>query len=266
MVRRLFVMLLVAALGSKVWANTANFDALPTGAAYAAGSLFSNGGLDFDVLFGLDSLKVASVGSSPPNPSFAGNYLDLTSSVLLNVNLPTGASQIQFDFYESSPAVAFVVNGSWFDYSQLPETINGISVTKVLPANEWGRIIATGGINSFIVDGTDFLIDNLSATLLAGLAGDYNKNQVVDAGDYVLWRKLLNTPSGYNSWRSNFSAAGMDAESGTSVAAFAIPEPPTLAMVLLGFPWFVAIPRRRRSAHHEYVGTHTFCCGHGNNY
>jgi hypothetical protein len=264
MVQRLFAVVLVAALAIKAQATTANFDGLTAGTEYAAGSLFSSGGLDFDVLFGLDPLKVTAVGSAPHNPYFAGNYLNLTSSDLLNANLPTGASQIQFDFYESSPAVAFVVNGSWFDYSQLPETINGVSVTKVLPANGWGAIIATGGINSFVVDGTDFLIDNLSATLSAGLPGDYNKNQIVDAADYVLWRKILNTPSGYNSWRSNFGIAGMGVGSGMRVAAFAVPEPFALALVLLALPWFVVITRGRRSAHHEYAGTHIFVCRRSN--
>ena len=87
--------------------------------------------------------------------------------------------------------------------------MNGVSITHSLPTNSnWGSITATGNINTFFIVGTDFLVDNLNATLLAGLSGDYNKNHVVDAGDYALWRKNLNSRSGYNSWRSNFGAVG----------------------------------------------------------
>jgi hypothetical protein len=38
---------------------------------------------------------------------------------------------------------------------------------------------------------------------------DYNTNGVVDAGDYVLWRKTnLNGPAGYTTWRGAFGASG----------------------------------------------------------
>jgi hypothetical protein len=76
---------------------------------------------------------------------------------------------------------------------------------------------------------------------LPGLAGDYNKNHVVDAGDYVLWRKNLNTRTGYNSWRSNFGATGGGA--GTVADISNIPEPSTLALLLVCLQ-FVALQRR----------------------
>ena len=46
-----------------------------------------------------------------------------------------------------------------------------------------------------------------------GLPGDYNQNNSVDAADYVLWRKTINTPAAYDTWRANFgnsNGAGSD--------------------------------------------------------
>jgi len=78
----------------------------------------------------------------------------------------------------------------------------------------------------------------------AGLVGDYNANNVVDAGDYVLWRKdsgqsvtLPNdstpgtvTAADYDVWRAHFgqtpSASGLD-----SLEQNAVPEPGCLSLV-----------------------------------
>jgi hypothetical protein len=80
------------------------------------------------------------------------------------------------------------------------------------------------------------------------LAGDYNQNSVVDAADYVVWRKnagtvniLPNDPNGgtigtaqYNTWRTNF---GQPSGSGASLGDYSettVPEPATSIMLLLG--------------------------------
>lgn len=241
MIRRLLFAVLFASICAPAQAITANFDALTAGTNYAAPALFSNGGLDFDVLFSLGNLNVRAVNGQV-NPSFAGNYLRLTSNTALNVNLPAGASQIQFDFIQNNSASAIVANGGWLDVSQIPATVNGVTFTHLLPTkSNWGTITAAGNIDTFFIVGTEFLVDNLNATLLAGLSGDYNKNHIVDAGDYALWRKNLSSPSGYNSWRANFGAS--DGGAGTGVASPGIPEPSTLALLLVGLQW-IAIQRR----------------------
>jgi hypothetical protein len=56
--------------------------------------------------------------------------------------------------------------------------------------------------------------------------GDFNQNYVVDAADYVVWRKN-NWPSiDYDTWRSHF---GQVVGSGAG-----IPEPATFAILLIG--------------------------------
>src|SRR5262245_21022783 len=146
MTRRLFAAIFVATFCAQAQGNLANFNALTAGTAYTAPALFSNGGLDFDLMFGLNSLNVLAVRGQV-NPSFTGNYLKLTPNNGLNVNLPTGASQIQFDFIQNSAATALVVNGGWLDLSQIPGTVNGVTVTHSLPTkSNWGSIAASGTV------------------------------------------------------------------------------------------------------------------------
>jgi hypothetical protein len=75
------------------------------------------------------------------------------------------------------------------------------------------------------------------------LPGDLNENGVVDAADYVVWRKADGTQDGYNAWRANF---GRTAGSGAAVSdrvQTAVPEPVTL---LLMFIAAIAAPMHRR--------------------
>ena len=82
------------------------------------------------------------------------------------------------------------------------------------------------------------------------VAGDYNNNGVVDAGDYVLWRKggplanEVDTPgtvnaADYTAWRARFGNPG----SGSGLSASAVPEPTTLVLFVLGL---AALPMNRR--------------------
>jgi hypothetical protein len=67
---------------------------------------------------------------------------------------------------------------------------------------------------------------------LPPLTGDYNNNGVVDAADYVVWRKT-NTggEQGYNDWRVNFGRTAVS--SGTAINSSSIPEPTSTALVML---------------------------------
>ena len=90
----------------------------------------------------------------------------------------------------------------------------------------------------------------------AGLAGDYNKDGIVDAADYTVWRDsvgmsagtLPNDPAGgvigqnqYDQWKNNFGATA----SSSALNSASVPEPSTL-WLLSGF-LFAAFACRRRS-------------------
>jgi sugar lactone lactonase YvrE len=103
------------------------------------------------------------------------------------------------------------------------------------------RVDRVSGNRTVISDGstgagTTFdLPDPIAVVGMLQLAGDYNENHVVDAADYVIWRKLLGTTTtlpgditpglvsedDYDVWRMNF---------GRSIAggAAAVPEPGTI--------------------------------------
>jgi hypothetical protein len=60
-------------------------------------------------------------------------------------------------------------------------------------------------------------------------AGDFNGDGVVNAADYVVWRKRSGSPEQYATWRSHFGAAGGGAGAGASAA----PEPAAWHAVLV---------------------------------
>jgi hypothetical protein len=104
-------------------------------------------------------------------------------------------------------------------------------------------------INATLAGGIEDWSKTGSFIVKVGVPGDYNDNGVVDAGDYVLWRKggslqfEVDTPgtvnaADYTAWRARFSKTTAGAGSG-SVMINEVPEPVTLMLVVLGL---LAIP------------------------
>jgi autotransporter-associated beta strand protein len=92
------------------------------------------------------------------------------------------------------------------------------------------------------------------------LAGDYNSDGVVNAADYVVWKKNIGQPSQtlpndttgvivgqaqYDLWRSNFGSTTALPGSGAVEMTSAIPEPSSVALLTLGLAAFVAFAMRR---------------------
>jgi hypothetical protein len=100
----------------------------------------------------------------------------------------------------------------------------------------------------------------LTVTASPGLAGDYNEDGVVDAADYVLWRKNVGAPTlpnrgqgisgdvgeeDYNVWRARFGeSAANGADFGASSAA--VPEPNGAVLASLAVCWMLKIAAKRR--------------------
>ena len=95
---------------------------------------------------------------------------------------------------------------------------------------------------------------NLATT--PGVNGDYNDDGVVDAADYVQWRKslttqdpLANDPLGlpidqdqYDQWRANF---GNTSGSGSFTGNSAVPEPTSVMLLFLAIVGGMLIGRSR---------------------
>jgi len=124
----------------------------------------------------------------------------------------------------------------------------------------------TDGLMSIIFPGntaatnspTNFAGDSGSVDLsVAGLLGDYNGNDIIDAADYTAWRDALTagsttlandpTPgvvdeSDFTYWRDHF---GQSLGAGAGAASAAVPEPTTAMLVLTGC-WALLIVTRKR--------------------
>ena len=139
--------------------------------------------------------------------------------------------------------------GNSFPIVSSSEGLSGAFDTLDVPALPTGLVWKTSSD-----DNTLFL------NVAARLAGDYNGNGIVDAADYVVWRKTvgqtggslvadgsgpLGTPDGvvdnldYNFWRTQFGAASSSAGQSTRV-----PEPATALSLMLGL--LVGFIRQRR--------------------
>lgn len=97
----------------------------------------------------------------------------------------------------------------------------------------------TGSFNSIDLPMlTPGLVWNLSQSLtaftLSVAAADFNQDGVVDAADYVVWRKTDGSTAGYNLWRSNFgNVRGTVASGSGSLLASSVPEPSAILLIAI---------------------------------
>jgi fibronectin-binding autotransporter adhesin len=107
------------------------------------------------------------------------------------------------------------------------------------------------------VDNSVDHVVTLSIDSVAGVNGDYNDNDVVDAADYVLWRRggnlendptAGNQPGDYDYWRARFGniSNGAGTSAGTLGGQSAVPEPGTCC--LLCFVGITLITTQRMGA------------------
>ena len=137
--------------------------------------------------------------------------------------------------------------GDWWTLGPFSGTLPLAKSLNLTPGA--GAVRGSYPINVTLAGGIEDWSKTGSFTVKVGVPGDYNDNGVVDAADYVLWRKggplqfEVDTPgtvnaADYTAWRARFGKTTAGAGSG-SVMITEIPEPATLVLVVLGL---LAIP------------------------
>jgi len=158
-------------------------------------------------------------------------YLSDSELVLVAINTDHASKQVTFSLSGLPDITQFewVRTSATENWAILPPlTVGESSFTATLPANS---------IQTFI------------ANIPTGLSGDYNRDEIVDAADYVVWRKTLGSttnlaadgnnnnqidPGDYDVWRARFGQiTGSSANNlATTAVQNAVPEPNCLLLLM----------------------------------
>jgi len=225
---------------------------------------FSNddGSVQFVEMFDLSNFENQVAGhqlTSNSHTFVVPNNLPTTSTANHRLLFATAG----FGSLEGGVTPDYTIPANFFDPAG--DTLNFASVS-IVPFTA----APTDGVMSIVFPGngtavnspTNFAGASGSVDLsVAGLLGDYNENDVIDAADYTTWRDALtagsstlandSTPgvvdeSDFTYWRDHF---GQTLGSGAGVGSAAVPEPTTL---LLAFAGCMALwVGRRRSRNRE---------------
>jgi hypothetical protein len=180
----------------------------------------------------------------------------------------SGYSKWEVNFKFAEPATEVILQLEYLDEN---EAVIGTDVVDIkdegqLADNTWRQFTLDGTAPAGTVDirvsagasGMDaneentgnqsaFWDDLVLEFASAGQPGDHNGDGVVDAADYVAWRKLPASfggdPDGYDAFHENFGE--MSAGSGGG----AVPEPAAWSLMLLGMATAAALRRCRSTMH-----------------
>jgi autotransporter-associated beta strand protein len=208
-----------------------------TGAnTYTGGTTISNGTLE---LFGAS----AKLGTGNVSVMGTGSFLTIDNGVADGLN---------------NAGTLSIASGGLLNLAAgVNERVGALSLEAVLHPNGTYGSSQSNAVNKFdeYFSGTGILTVGPAI-----LAGDYNNDGVVNAADYVVWKKNIGQPSQslpndttgvivgqaqYDLWRSNFGSTTALPGSGAVEMASAIPEPSSVALLTLGFAAYVAFAMRR---------------------
>jgi hypothetical protein len=128
---------------------------------------------------------------------------------------------------------------SGYDLGELYKSVGGTQDLRL----EFLQVGQPGPSNGLVVYGA------FGAVSPPGLTGDYNNNGIVDAADYVIWRKKSGTnaslpndsiggtigPAHYDQWRAHFGQTLSGSGSSLGSGAAAVPEPSVGITLMIAF-------------------------------
>lgn len=211
-----------------------------------------------------------------------GNLPSTLNTGILSPGMPVGTMDVAGNFTQSSAGVLEIevggsVPGSGYDQLLITgdATLDGTLLVTLIDAgmgvfepaagDSFQILTATGGVDGmFSTESLPNLSGDLewqvlylsnSVQLVAALPGDYNRNGVVDAADYVIWRKAFGqtvpigssadgnadgqiTSADYDVWKAHFGRTnlpGAGSGAGSVSSQTAVPEPGTVLLGLMAF-------------------------------
>jgi hypothetical protein len=209
------------------------------------GNLVNNGG-------------VLSPGNSAGSTQINGDYNQAATNAALEIEIGGLVAATNFDIANVTGAATLggslaltLIDGFTPSSSDLFTVFDAASIVgQFVNVAPGARVDTVDGLGSFVVNyGTGSLFDPTQIVLSnfapPSLVGDYNQDDIIDAADYVVWRKMNGPQQDYDDWRENFGASGAGGSLGFGDAFSqpAVPEPTGLVLVLMGC-WMLISTRR----------------------
>jgi hypothetical protein len=204
------------------------------------------------------AIMQASAGTIPSSIDL-GSIFNLNATVSNSANVVTanGADVLHYSLTTSGSVTGSFLNQN--DAALGGSNSHSIGFNTSSIGSKSGTITVTS-TNQGIPVGTI----NIPVSFLVVLPGDYNGDGIVDASDYDVWRKNSGLTGGatyangdgnrdgnvtladYTIWQSHFgqTASGTGASSGLATA---VPEPSSLALVIIGICLLARRPTRLKA-------------------
>ena len=246
---------------NNVWSLSSAVGLVPVGTASIRASIYGtprNGGADGYI----DNVQVQLTAAANELVFLQVN----TTNGQVSIKNQTG-DPINIDYYEVTSSTGALNSATWNSLQDqnlagFPAgngSGNGWEQFGGSSSNVIGESYLTGNSavsnNGTVALGAAFRVGNAQNLVFrygallgdsASLTGDYNGDNVVDAADYVAWRRTnINGAQGYADWRANFGATGGPSGPSTLVQGFVryvtsggsgagVPEPSTVLLVGVG--------------------------------
>jgi hypothetical protein len=236
--------------------GTAEFDAYGTG--HIENFQSSNDVAVLRVDFSLDDsyqIQFDFVFGSVEYPFYTGSFTD---SFLVFLDGTDSANQVTYDQNGTPVQVGSSFAGlvSVADQNTAfanPHGVLGLTTTTAeLDAGDYTLLFEIGDVNDHILDSAVFIYNLRTGIGEVGTEptepedGDFNFDGVVDAADFVVWRKFYGSQDGYDTWRDHFGERPAGNGSGLGLPSQdAVPEPATFVVLMFAAAGWC--PRRNRT-------------------
>lgn len=214
----------------------------------------------------LDLENLAGVGTTAQEKTFLSQWVRnfaavvhtrLSTDIMIYVNRNFAQNYLasdlaQYPLWVAKPISTTASATTQNDFSQASAPLNselGIWSTAGYKFWQWSWGGSVGGENPVDRDAFNGTMQQLSAYIPDFQAGDLDANGVVDARDYVKWRKTLNQTvkpgtgadadlsgvvdtADFNLWRTNFAKTFVYG-AGSGLSTLGVPEAGTVSLILI---------------------------------